>query len=91
MCIDPCLDILQVGHVIDSPADFYSASGGGSGKKKKSLVDELMADAEYQKFSKRKYAEIVEEKAKLDPRNKYKLMKKRKKMEKAAKATSTNG
>merc|ERR1711974_462752 len=81
----------QVGHVIDSPADYYSASGGGSGKKKKSLVDELMADAEYQKFSKRKYAEIVEEKAKLDPRNKYKLMKKRKKMEKAAKATSTNG
>lgn len=63
----------QIGHVVDSPVDYYSSKGATGGKnKKKSLVDELMADAEYQKFSKRKYAEIVDEKAKLDPRSRHK-------------------
>lgn len=68
----------QIGQVVSSAADYYSKSGGGGGKnKKRSLVDELMADAEYQKFSKRKYAEIVDEKAKLDPRNRHKKHKKK--------------
>ena len=63
----------QIGHVVDSPLDYYSNRGSGS-KKKKSLVDELMADAEYQKYSKRKYAEIIDEKAKLQ-RKKFKKRK----------------
>jgi len=64
----------QIGQVVDSPVDYYSNKGGGK-KKKKSLVDELMADAEYQKYSKRKYAEIIDEKAKLDPRKRHKKKK----------------
>jgi len=70
----------QMGHVVDSPVDYYSSKGstGGGKNKKKSLVDQLMADAEYQKFSKRKYAEIVDEKAKLDPRNRHKKKKSKK-------------
>jgi len=60
----------QIGQVVDSPVDYYSNKG--TSKKKKSLVDELMADAEYQKYSKRKYAEIIDEKAKLDPRKRHK-------------------
>jgi len=72
----------QIGHVVDSPVDYYSSKGSTGGKnKKKSLVDELMADAEYQKFSKRKYAEIVDEKAKLDPRSRHKKNKKKRKTE----------
>ena len=63
--------------MVSSAADYYSKGGGGGKAKKKSLVDELMADAEYQKFSKRKYAEIVDEKAKLDPRNRHKKHKKK--------------
>jgi len=66
----------QIGQVVDSPVDYYSTKG--TSKKKKSLVDELMADAEYQKYSKRKYAEIIEEKAKLDPRNRHSKHKKKK-------------
>ena len=42
---------------MDSPADYYVE---GKGKKsKKTLVDELMADAEFQRYNKRKYTEII--------------------------------
>lgn len=53
----------QIGKVVDSPLDYYS---GRLSKKerKKTIVDELMADAEFSKFNKRKYKEIIEEKKK---------------------------
>ncbi|XP_017765068.1 PREDICTED: deoxynucleotidyltransferase terminal-interacting protein 2 isoform X2 [Eufriesea mexicana] len=54
----------QIGKVMDAPRDYYS---GRLTKKerKKTIVDELMADAEFAKYNKRKYKEIIEEKKKL--------------------------
>ncbi|XP_076755974.1 deoxynucleotidyltransferase terminal-interacting protein 2 [Xylocopa sonorina] len=54
----------QIGKVVDSPLDYYS---GRLVKKerKKTIVDELMADAQFSKYNKRKYKEIINEKNKL--------------------------
>ncbi|XP_043276657.1 deoxynucleotidyltransferase terminal-interacting protein 2 [Venturia canescens] len=54
----------QIGKVIDSPLDYYN---GRLTKKerKRTIVDELMADAEFSKFNKRKYKEILDDKRKL--------------------------
>lgn len=53
----------QFGKVMDSPLDYYS---GRLTKKerKKTIVDELMADAQFAKYNKRKYKKIIEEKRK---------------------------
>jgi len=53
----------HVGKVIDSPMDFYS-SRLTKKERKKTIVDELMADAEFTKYNKRRYKEIIEEKQK---------------------------
>jgi hypothetical protein len=53
----------HVGKVIDSPIDFYS-SRLKKKERKKNIVDELIADAEFTKYNKRKYKEIIEEKQK---------------------------
>ncbi|XP_011705618.1 PREDICTED: deoxynucleotidyltransferase terminal-interacting protein 2 [Wasmannia auropunctata] len=53
----------HVGKVIDSPMDFYS-SRLTKKERKKTIVDELMADAQFTKYNKRKYKEIIEEKQK---------------------------
>ncbi|XP_012232413.1 deoxynucleotidyltransferase terminal-interacting protein 2 [Linepithema humile] len=53
----------HIGKVIDSPMDFYSSRLTNS-ERKKTIVDELMADADFKKYNKRKYKEIVEEKKK---------------------------
>ncbi|XP_076626445.1 deoxynucleotidyltransferase terminal-interacting protein 2 [Colletes latitarsis] len=54
----------QVGKVVDSPLDYYS--GRLTKKERKTtIVDELMADAEFSKYNKRKYKEIIDEKKKL--------------------------
>lgn len=53
----------HVGKVIDSPSDFYS-SRLTKKERKRTIVDELMADAEFKKYNKRKYKEIIEEKKK---------------------------
>ncbi|XP_018402680.1 PREDICTED: deoxynucleotidyltransferase terminal-interacting protein 2 [Cyphomyrmex costatus] len=53
----------HVGKVIDSPMDYYS-SRLTKKERKKTIVDELMADAEFTKYNKRKYKEIIEEKQK---------------------------
>lgn len=53
----------QVGKVMDSPLDFYN-NRLTKKERKKTLVDELLADAEFQKYNKRKYKEIIEEKQK---------------------------
>jgi len=52
----------QVGRYVNNPVEFYSDRG--SGNKKKTLVDDLMADAEFQRYNKRKYTEIIADKAK---------------------------
>ena len=54
----------QIGKVMDSHLDYYS---GRLTKKerKRTIVDELMADAQFSKYNKRKYKEIIDEKKKL--------------------------
>ncbi|CAK9810306.1 Deoxynucleotidyltransferase terminal-interacting protein 2 [Anthophora plagiata] len=70
----------QIGKIIDTPVDYYS---GRLTKKerKKTIVDELMADAQFSKYNKRKYKEIIEEKKKLH----YKAHKHAKKLKRGRK------
>ncbi|XP_056636246.1 deoxynucleotidyltransferase terminal-interacting protein 2 [Diorhabda sublineata] len=51
----------QIGTVMDSPLDYYN-NRLPKKERKKTLVDELMADMEFNKYNKRKYKEIIEEK-----------------------------
>ncbi|EFX64866.1 hypothetical protein DAPPUDRAFT_65840 [Daphnia pulex] len=51
----------QVGTVVDSHADFYHDRVPKKDRKK-NLVDELMANADFQRYNKRKYAEIIQTK-----------------------------
>jgi len=51
----------QVGTVIEHPADFYHSRVPRK-ERKQTIVEELLADADFQKRSKRKYAEIQQEK-----------------------------
>ncbi len=53
----------QVGRVVDSAADRY-VDRVPAKMRKSTLVEELMADAEFQRYNKRKYAEIMEERSK---------------------------
>ncbi|KAJ3660363.1 hypothetical protein Zmor_004814 [Zophobas morio] len=53
----------QIGKVLDSPLDYYNARLTKK-ERKKTLVDELLADAEFTKYNKRKYKEIIQEKQK---------------------------
>ncbi|KAJ8973578.1 hypothetical protein NQ317_001604 [Molorchus minor] len=53
----------QIGKVMDSPLDFYN-NRLPKKQRKKTLVDELLADAKFNKYNKRKYKEIIEEKQK---------------------------
>ncbi|XP_062591333.1 deoxynucleotidyltransferase terminal-interacting protein 2-like [Saccostrea cucullata] len=62
----------QFGKVVESAADFYH-SRVPKKKRKANLVQELIADAEFRKFNKRKYVEIQEAKMKGD--GPYKRMK----------------
>ncbi|NXW57025.1 TDIF2 protein, partial [Eurystomus gularis] len=52
----------QVGTVVDSPIDFYH---GRIPKKqrKRTIVEELLADSEFRRYNKKKYQEIMSEKA----------------------------
>lgn len=68
----------QVGTVIPSPLDKYNDRGERVSKKK-SLVDELLEDAEFQRFNKRKYQEVMTEKRNTGFKKAYKKMKKIKK------------
>lgn len=52
----------QIGKVLPSPLDHYNERHEGKKSKAKTLVDELLADAEFQKKNKRKYREIMESK-----------------------------
>lgn len=53
----------QIGKVMDAPLDYYN-SRLTKKERKRTIVDELMADAEFSKFNKRKYKEIIDEKRK---------------------------
>ncbi|XP_067662713.1 deoxynucleotidyltransferase terminal-interacting protein 2-like [Haliotis asinina] len=53
----------QFGTVVEDPSEFYSARIPKK-QQKTSIVEELMADAEFRKYNKRKYAEVQELKAK---------------------------
>ncbi|KAJ8681443.1 hypothetical protein QAD02_017230 [Eretmocerus hayati] len=70
----------HIGKVIDSPLDFYN-SRLTKKERKRTIVDELMADAEFSKFNKRKYKEIIDEKRKLQ----YKAHKHAKKLKRKGK------
>jgi len=54
----------QVGTVIDSPADFYS-SRIPMKMRKKTFVDELLADQSFRAYTKRKYGELQAKEAAL--------------------------
>lgn len=68
----------QVGTVLPSPLEKYNDRGERV-TKKKSLVDELLQDAEFQRFNKRKYQEVMAEKRVTGYKKAYKKMKKLKK------------
>ncbi|TRY96026.1 hypothetical protein DNTS_006092 [Danionella cerebrum] len=52
----------QVGTVVDSPVDFYH-SRIPKKQRKQTIVEELLADAEFRSSNKRRYQEIMSEKA----------------------------
>lgn len=68
----------QMGTVLPSPLEKYNDRGERV-TKKKSLVDELLQDAEFQRFNKRKYQEVMAEKRTTGYKKAYKKMKKLKK------------
>merc|ERR1712244_80811 len=53
----------QIGTIVDNAADFYTDRVSKKDRKQ-TMVDELLADAEFKKYQKRKYVEIIEDKAK---------------------------
>lgn len=67
----------QIGRVVDSPTDYYS---GRIPKKqrKRTIVEELMADAEFKQYTKRKYQEIL----KSDPKRRKRAYRNAKKLKK---------
>ncbi|XP_017773159.1 PREDICTED: deoxynucleotidyltransferase terminal-interacting protein 2 [Nicrophorus vespilloides] len=72
----------QVGKVVDSPLEHYS---GRLTKKqrKRTIVDELLADANFQRHNKKRYLDIIDEKAKTD----YKTFNEQRKMKKKKRKT----
>ncbi|XP_058814688.1 uncharacterized protein LOC131678508 [Topomyia yanbarensis] len=53
----------QIGKVIESPLDYYNERGTKKSNAK-TLVDELLEDAKFQKYNKKKYAEALEKRKK---------------------------
>jgi len=68
----------QVGKVLPSPLDYYNERDTRKSKRK-TLVDELMDDAQFQRFNKRKYGEVMEERKRSGYHKANKKMKKLKK------------
>nr|XP_022914037.1 deoxynucleotidyltransferase terminal-interacting protein 2 [Onthophagus taurus] len=65
----------QVGKVMDNKLDFYSDRLTKK-ERKRTLVDELLDDAEFTKYNKKKYKEIIEEKHKFSYKHSKKNRKK---------------
>ncbi|KAJ1520566.1 hypothetical protein ONE63_003678 [Megalurothrips usitatus] len=57
----------QIGRIVESAADFYH-SRVPKKDRKKSFVDELLADAEFQRSTKKRYKDIIAEQRKTDYR-----------------------
>ncbi|XP_057573872.1 deoxynucleotidyltransferase terminal-interacting protein 2 [Hippopotamus amphibius kiboko] len=51
----------QIGTVVDNPADFYH-SRVPKKQRKRTIVEELLADSEFRRYNRRKYSEIMAEK-----------------------------
>lgn len=66
-----------MGQVIESPIEYHNSKNVR--KTKRSLVDELLEDAEFQKYNKRRYQETVELKKKAGFNKAMKKMRKLKK------------
>merc|ERR1719268_314970 len=60
----------QIGTVVDSPYDFYTDRVPKKARKR-TMVDELLADAEFKKFNKRKYVEIIKDKERNSGKRKF--------------------
>ena len=60
---------------MDNAADFYTDRVSKKDRKQ-TMVDELLADAEFKKFQKRKYVEIIEDKSKKQGKKFFKKKKK---------------
>uniref|UniRef100_A0A2K6GT47 Deoxynucleotidyltransferase terminal interacting protein 2 n=1 Tax=Propithecus coquereli TaxID=379532 RepID=A0A2K6GT47_PROCO len=52
----------QMGTIVDNPADFYH-SRIPKKQRKRTIVEELLADSEFRRYNRRKYSEIMAEKA----------------------------
>ncbi|CAD0195703.1 unnamed protein product [Chrysodeixis includens] len=57
----------QVGRIMDSPLD-HANERLTKKQRKRTMVDELLADAQFQKYNKKKYKEIVDEKRRTEYR-----------------------
>ncbi|XP_049886329.1 deoxynucleotidyltransferase terminal-interacting protein 2 [Pectinophora gossypiella] len=57
----------QVGRIMDSPLDHVNDRLTRK-QRKRTMVDELLADAQFQKYNKKKYKEIIDEKRKSEYR-----------------------
>lgn len=66
-----------MGQVMESPVEYHNSKNVR--KTKRSLVDELLEDAEFQKYNKRKFQETVELKKKAGFNKAMKKMRKLKK------------
>jgi Fcf2 pre-rRNA processing len=71
---------LKMGQVMDSPVDYHSSKN--IRKAKKTLVDELLENADFQRYNKRKYQESTEIVAKSGYNKAMKKMRKLKKKSK---------
>ncbi|NXP00027.1 TDIF2 protein, partial [Certhia brachydactyla] len=65
----------QVGTVVDSPIDFYH-SRIPKKQRKRTIVEELLADSEFRRYNKKKYQEIMNEKAAFAAGKRYRKKKK---------------
>lgn len=84
----------QVGRIMDNPLDHVNERLTKK-QRKRTMVDELLADAEFQKYNKKKYKEIIDEKRRTeyrthmrDKRQKSKAELKKTKMQAKKKAAS---
>merc|ERR1712062_216430 len=60
----------QIGTVVDNASDFYTDRVSKKDRKQ-TMVDELLADAEFQKYQKRKYVEIIKDKERNSGKRKF--------------------
>ncbi|XP_022409048.1 deoxynucleotidyltransferase terminal-interacting protein 2 [Delphinapterus leucas] len=52
----------QIGTIVDNPADFYHSRVPRK-QRKRTIVEELLADSEFRRYNRRKYSEIMADKA----------------------------